>query len=487
MMRLLIYFFVVFICKQGSATIYPCNTNASCGCSTSLTVVSRIAGGENAPRQSWSWIVSLRYNGKHFCGGTILSPSFIITTASCLTNIHDLNSITILAGSLTLQPSSNDLSQVRSIASIYKHPDFDYHWMINDIALLRLSTPLDMTRRNIKPICLPSGIVPQPPDNINMIAIGWGTTSTWTNTLSSTLLQVTLQSIASTFRGCQRVLSDTQRQFCAGIKTGGKDTCRGDGGGPLMTFVNNVWQLNGITSYGYGCALRGYPGVYTRVSYYIEWIKSILPSDEIATIITSTSETPLTSASSEEPMTSASSEEPIETTSITSEKPMETTSITSGEPITSISSEKPLETTSITSEKPMETTSITSETPMETTSITSETPMETTSITSETPMETTSITSEEPITSISTEEPMETTSITSERPMTSASSEEPMETTAITSGEPIITTASTSEKPSTAQIPELPFHIPNHNNYLRIQSLPFTDQYNIVIGCQYNI
>jgi secreted trypsin-like serine protease len=50
------------------------------------------------------------------------------------------------------------------------------------------------------------------------------------------------------------------------------DTCQGDSGGPLMAFVNNRWVLAGLTSSGYGCAEAGYPGVYTRVSYFISFI-----------------------------------------------------------------------------------------------------------------------------------------------------------------------------------------------------------------------
>ncbi len=76
-MRLFIFFFIAFICKQGSGTTYHCNTTASCGCSTSSTVVIRIIGGETAAQGSWSWTVSLRDDGEHICGGSILSPLFI--------------------------------------------------------------------------------------------------------------------------------------------------------------------------------------------------------------------------------------------------------------------------------------------------------------------------------------------------------------------------------------------------------------------------
>ena len=54
---------------------------------------------------------------------------------------------------------------------------------------------------------------------------------------------------------------------------GGVDACQGDSGGPL--FTQNPSTLIGIVSWGYGCAAAGYPGVYTQVSYFIDFIKSV--------------------------------------------------------------------------------------------------------------------------------------------------------------------------------------------------------------------
>jgi secreted trypsin-like serine protease len=64
------------------------------------------------------------------------------------------------------------------------------------------------------------------------------------------------------------------------------DTCQGDSGGPIMYFSTKKgrWILTGIISYGYRCALRDYAGVYTRISVYIDWIKSIIDNDGIVTI-----------------------------------------------------------------------------------------------------------------------------------------------------------------------------------------------------------
>ncbi|VDO89424.1 unnamed protein product [Schistosoma margrebowiei] len=48
-----------------------------------------------------------------------------------------------------------------------------------------------------------------------------------------------------------------------------------DSGGPLMCQINKQWIVSGIISFGYGCGKAGYPGVYTRVSDYVPWIKGI--------------------------------------------------------------------------------------------------------------------------------------------------------------------------------------------------------------------
>ena len=66
-----------------------------------------------------------------------------------------------------------------------------------------------------------------------------------------------------------------QHMYCAGAV--GIDACQGDSGGPLyLRKADNQWIQVGVTSWGVGCAKAGYPGVWTEVSYFLNWICYVL-------------------------------------------------------------------------------------------------------------------------------------------------------------------------------------------------------------------
>ncbi|CAF3488340.1 unnamed protein product [Rotaria socialis] len=291
MMTRLLELCIVFLLLEiilkhvSSQTLYNCSLTSPCGCSASPTLLTKIIGGEPAADQTWGWAASLRYSssGSHFCGGSIISRSHILTAAHCTIRLASAASILVYVGSIYLYGPA----QVHSVSKIYIHPNYSSTNYVNDISILKLSSLVNFDQVGVDIVCLPnvSSLVlaseEYPPPDTDLIAIGWGYTVLGSNQVSSILQQVTIKSVAATSTYCRFVRSvDSYTQMCAGIMPqGGKDTCQGDSGGPLLMFTsNNVWEQVGITSNGIGCAQRNLPGIYTRVAAFQSWINKTVNS-----------------------------------------------------------------------------------------------------------------------------------------------------------------------------------------------------------------
>ncbi|CAF3350284.1 unnamed protein product [Rotaria socialis] len=285
--------FLLTFVKLNSATTYSCNSNSSCGCSTSAATLSRIVGGETAASQTWGWAVSLRL-GNALCGGSIIAASWIVTAAHCVSGVT-ASQVTVYAGSNLLLTAS----QTRSVSTIIADSSYSSSTYVNDIALLQLSFPLDMTDPRISAICIPLvsastlSVGEWPSAGTTVVAVGWGRLSEG-GSISSTLQQVTLQTVDRQSPTCTPLMNNWLYQFCAAAHCKGKcpalclinlecgvfhfamlDTCQGDSGGPLMAFTtSNQWVLVGATSNGIGCAEANSAGIYTRIAAYQSWINT---------------------------------------------------------------------------------------------------------------------------------------------------------------------------------------------------------------------
>lgn len=146
-------FFVILlnIIQFSYEAVYFCDTTTSCGCSKASISVGRIVGGETASPSSWGWAVSISINSASLCGGSILSNSWIITAAHCVSG-RLASSIIIYAGSNIRWAGT----QSRVVSKVFIHPKYNPRTYVNDIALLELKSPLDMSDPYVGTVCLPS-------------------------------------------------------------------------------------------------------------------------------------------------------------------------------------------------------------------------------------------------------------------------------------------------------------------------------------------
>jgi len=166
--------------------------------------------------------------------------------------------------------SSSDGELRYSVSRIIEHPSYtSASGSGYDFSLLRLTSTIDFSSldNKVAPACLPTGgdFV-----GVDAIVTGWGTTSSG-GSQATTLREVTVQTVSNA--ACNRAYGRiNQSMLCAGSTNGGKDSCQGDSGGPLVTEVSGRYNLIGVVSWGSGCGIRGYPGVYARVTTVLDWI-----------------------------------------------------------------------------------------------------------------------------------------------------------------------------------------------------------------------
>ncbi|KAM8804096.1 transmembrane protease serine 11C-like [Rhynchonycteris naso] len=240
-----------------------------CGRRTITPSGHKVAGGMDAEPGEWPWQASLQRNSIHRCGATLISNSWLVTAAHCFIRGNDPKEWNVSFGLLLSDPLTR-----RTIKNIIIHEDYHYPEHDNDIAVVNLSSPVLYTS-NIRRACLPEATYTFPP-NSEAVVTGWGTLKS-DGTSPNILQKGVIKIIDNETCNKEEIYSGEIKpgMLCAGFLEGKVDACQGDSGGPLVSADHKgIWFLAGIVSWGDECALPNKPGVYTRVTYYRDWIMS---------------------------------------------------------------------------------------------------------------------------------------------------------------------------------------------------------------------
>lgn len=223
-----------------------------------------ILGGSIVPPGTKTYTTGVRptANGTDFCGGSLITPTHVLTAAHCMAG--DIQYVSVGTHFLSGTEDGEQLKVVKKT----RHPKYASETNSYDFLVLELEKA-----SSFPPVALAKANDSDVATDGNATVMGWGATAQG-GAQSPELLRVDVPLVNNT--ACAKILDVDNTMLCAGGELD-MDSCQGDSGGPLILEQPTEDVIIGVVSWGNGCGRAGYPGVYARVSVAREWLDSIAP------------------------------------------------------------------------------------------------------------------------------------------------------------------------------------------------------------------
>ncbi|XP_012520557.1 PREDICTED: trypsin-like [Propithecus coquereli] len=244
----------IFLAFLGAAVAFPTNNDDD----------DKIVGGYTCQEGSVPYQASL-YSGYHFCGGSLINEQWVVSAAHCYKS-----QIQVRLGEHNIEVTEGNEQFINAAKSI-THPKYKSSTLDNDIMLIKLSSKAKITSQ-VSSVSLPTSCASA---GTECLISGWGNTLSNGENYPDVLQCLKAPILSASTCSSSYPGQITSNMICVGFTEGGKDSCQGDSGGPVV--CNG--ELQGIVSWGYGCALKGKPGVYTKVCNYVDWIEQTIAAN----------------------------------------------------------------------------------------------------------------------------------------------------------------------------------------------------------------